>query len=347
MNLKDKILVFFVGMATVVFSQIPNTSWENNLIGKVKLVTEITHDNGSLVSAETTRTYTYDSLGYLSKYTFKSKNSSSESFYTYDENGNEIEKKDCDLYGSRCLYTKHIYNSLNELVEYQKEWRGYTERTRYEYNSEGVKEKEILYTDNALKSKNVFVYDDKGRKSRIFAYSTDNELKGIAYFNYKEKWYDKKQFTETRIETYPTSWEVIVKVVRKYGKRKNVKKEFSNKNRYTDISIEKFNRKGKLRKKIYITRRDYREQKKNQKKEPTNAVSSNHYVPALSVKKSKSKMVYKYDRKGNLTMLKNRNSGIREKSKYIFDNQGNWIKRITIPKNGKAEITERTIAYYP
>ena len=108
--------------------------------------------------------------------------------YTYDEKGNLLEERLCDLYGRKIAEKK--YDEKGNMLEEIKYLMGYAYNiNKCTYDEKGNKLEECRYLNDRLFSKNKYTYNDKGNKleGEGCRYDSDGELEYILKYIYDDK----------------------------------------------------------------------------------------------------------------------------------------------------------------
>jgi len=71
-----------------------------------------------------------------------------------------------------------------------------------------------------------------------------------------------------------------------------------------------------------------------------------HIYNSINVEPRYRRFVFEYDKKGNNDMVKEKSDKTVMKYRYKYDDNKNWIEKITISENKPLMISERTIEYY-
>ncbi len=213
--------------------------------------------------------------------------------YSYDESGNEIEESSFDSKGSLLSKMSFEYDEAGNPIESNRfnSDGSLAHKFIFKYNDQGKVRERSAY-DSTLDNKCIFKYNEAGKVIEKYNYYSDGTLDDKMIYKYKNQ--DK----EVEINCYNSIDSVISRTVSKYDENgKEIESNFYNPGGNTIwlTSSNKYNADGLLVENIYFE---------------------------IERKKSVSKYIYKFDKKGNWI----------EKSKYV--------------DNKPSQITVREIEYY-
>jgi hypothetical protein len=240
----------------------------------------------------------------------------------YDQKGNMIEKNELDSDGS--LLKKEIFKYNDELK---------------------MIESNVFYSDGSLKEKIAYKYDEKSNKVQMSSYDSDGSL--IMKHTYM---YDKKgNMSEDNIYY---EGRLLRKHIYIYDEKGNMIEENdinSFKSELDPTSSKhtyKYDNYGNI-----IERRHYNLIDNRLLSNTVNRYDKNNKVIEfkyfISDGKLSTNITYKYDEKGNLTEEYNYWYGSLDyKYIYLYDENGNWIKRIKFKNEIPTYILEREYEYY-
>ena len=269
--------------------------------------------------------------------------------FVYNDKGVLVEENLFDLDNNHKLIKNYIYDKTNKLID---------ENWFYPINGEtgnlsSQRSVDLMKRTNEYKC----LYDGVGNKISESRYS-----------------YHSDSVVETRSDYYYDthgilyySWNLkIFKSFHNFLKSRTIY-EYDNHGNVIDFVKETFNHSGGLQSR-YRYVKDYDTLGNLIKKEKYNSneilefrytyeydknsklISKTHLSPEFD---GQSKTIFKYDRKGNLTIddrryiyLKENRSIVKITYKYTYDRYGNWIKRIKFIDHVPDLITERKIEYY-
>ena len=197
------------------------------------------------------------------------------------------------------------------------------ENQQITFNDKGNKIEENWFnSDGSLFSKYTYKYDDKGNKIESISFNSDGRLSSKSTYKYDDK--------GNKIEknSFNSDGSLSSKLTYKYDDKDNL------------IEVNWSNPDGSLNSK-YTYKYD----------DKGNKIEQNSFKPNISLS---YKLTYKYDDKGNEIEINSFNSdgNLDDKYtyKYTYDQQGNWIQKISyVVENGvekPSQIVERTIEYY-
>jgi hypothetical protein len=309
--------------------------------------------NGRLLH---TTTKVYNSNGFLTETNFKlgfdtlagrkMRNKSTSAYYRYDDNGyligsvsynddgsrrdssvQEVDKMgnktDWIIFrpdGSRKWQYTSEYDLSGNLLEVTEYNDGQlTQHHIYRYNDNGKRIMERMYNgDNVMLWSETFNYDDKGNKIEVVDFNGNGSFRARYTYTYDER----GKPIEEHIYKSEAS-DKYERVITRYDEEGN------------PIETKQYDERGTLN---YIGRLD----------KYGNHLSDVEYNADGSVK-NKLGASYRYDPEGNEKEEYNRyvdGSSSKVTSTYVYDQFGNWVRKVVMEEGDVNRIIERFITYY-
>ena len=226
-----------------------------------------------------------------------------------------------NLQGKVLSYSEFSYEAKKRFGNIEKGKRTYYgHNNKYDKNG-NVTEQNDYNLDGSLRSKETYKYDENGNETEKNYYNSDGSLKRKYTSKYDEKGYKIERYqypySDGRIAGHTTIY--------KYDKNGN------------EIECDNCGFDG--------TAVDYKKTHKYDEK--GNKIESKGILDDGSLHFKRS---FEYDENGNETERNSYNSDgsldYKYTSKYEFDKQGNWIKRIEFKDGIPTYILERQYEYY-
>jgi hypothetical protein len=237
-------------------------------------------------------------------------------FYVNEKSGEIIKEKKCDDNNYSVVYD--VKGKKIELTVHSSGWRN--EKRVFKYNTKGtLSELHLFDADNNLLSKFIDNCDENGNKIESNLYDTDNNLINRQTYKYDDKG------NEIEHNEYNSKNILILKHIYKYDVEGNQIESSA----YTPVG-------------------NFENKNINKYDDKRNRIETNSYNAEGIIE---SKGTWKYDEKNNPIEENWYNQQGILNSKYIYnyvyDQKGNWLKKMEFEKDIPKRIIIKEIMYFP